>query len=278
MNRRCINLVNSFSFLFFATALAQNNLDYSSAFFTYLKQQNLYTEQIAYLTAIQPKCENFICSDTISLTKASCFYAINDTSTCSLLIDSVKNTTVFSDAKYNNIYVSLLFLQKKIPRLKKYLAIVDSTKLFNRQAKVFLSILQRKKIDPTYNDSLLLNDYQTQQILNRYSTQKNKSPWLAGLLSGVVPGLGKLYIGYKLQALSAFTTNILMGSQMTEAIIKSGFKSFHFIYTCSLFSVFYIANITGSILAVKKKKRDHLNQLNDEIISYYNRCLNSYTN
>ena len=278
MNHRCIKLANSFFLFFVCSAFAQNNIPYSTEFYTYLKQQHLYTEQITYLNTVQPVCGNVVCADTLFLTKALCFYALNDTNACSRMVDSIKTLSSFSDKNFQENYFSLLFSQKKIWLLKKNILMVDTNLLFNRQSKFFLQIVCREKIATTPCDTMVLNDYPLQGILNRYKHQSHKSPMVAGLLSAVVPGLGKLYAGYKYQALSAFTTNVFFASQAVEAIVKSGFKSGHFIYTCSIFSLYYVGNIVGSVLAVKKKKRDYLNQLDDEIIYYYSSRLGAYTN
>ena len=278
MNHRCTRLVNSF-FLFFAcAAFAQNNLPYSPEFYNYLKQQQLYSEQLTYLNTVQAPCDNVLCADTFFLSKALCLYALDDTGKCAGAVDSIKTLSSFLNGELQENYFSLLFALKKFPALKKNLPLADTNLTFNRQSKIFLQILCREKITATSRDSALLNEYPLQGMLSRYNHQKRKSPMVAGLLSAVIPGSGKLYAGYKYQAISAFTTNVFFGAQMAEAIIKSGFKSVHFAYACSIFSLYYVGNIVGSVMATKKKKRDQLNQLDDEILFYYSSHLGAYSN
>jgi hypothetical protein len=90
---------------------------------------------------------------------------------------------------------------------------------------------------------------------------KYKSPFVAGSLSAIIPGLGKLYAGKPKQGLTAFLPVAIFGLQAYEAYSKAGAKSARFVVFGSLFTVFYIGNIWGSALSV------HIvnNEINEEI-------------
>lgn len=90
---------------------------------------------------------------------------------------------------------------------------------------------------------------------------KRRSGFLAGCMSAVIPGLGKIYSGKTRQGLSSFLPVTLLGAQVFEAYKRSGVKSIRFILSAGLFSVFYIGNIWGSVLSVSVSR----NEINDEI-------------
>jgi hypothetical protein len=83
---------------------------------------------------------------------------------------------------------------------------------------------------------------------------KRKSPFVAGLLSTVVPGLGKVYAGNNGQALASFLTCGLMGAITVENSYRLGMKHPQTLFFGSLFTVFYIGNIWGSAVSVQLVK------------------------
>jgi hypothetical protein len=80
--------------------------------------------------------------------------------------------------------------------------------------------------------------------------------FVAGCLSAVVPGLGKVYAGNNGQALATFLTCGLFGAIATENIIKQGIKNPQSIFFTGMFGLFYIGNIWGSALSVQLVKTE----------------------
>lgn len=80
---------------------------------------------------------------------------------------------------------------------------------------------------------------------------KRKSPLLAGLMSAVIPGSGKFYAGYRGQAISAMVPTFIFAAAAAESYHRAGPKSAQFITAASLFGIFYVGNIWGSVLSVK---------------------------
>ena len=85
---------------------------------------------------------------------------------------------------------------------------------------------------------------------------KRKSMFVAGCLSAVVPGLGKVYAGNNGQALATFLTCGLFGTVAAENIIKQGINNPQAIFFTSMFGLFYIGNIWGSALSVQLVKTE----------------------
>jgi hypothetical protein len=83
---------------------------------------------------------------------------------------------------------------------------------------------------------------------------KRKSPFLAGTLSAMVPGLGKVYAGNNGQALASFLTCGLMAAVAGENYYRLGITHPQTIFFSGLFGFFYLGNIWGSAISVQLVK------------------------
>lgn len=95
---------------------------------------------------------------------------------------------------------------------------------------------------------------------------KRRSPLLAGALSAVVPGLGKIYAGKTKQGLASFFPVALLGVQAFENIHKRGIKNGFSLFYTGLFSVFYIGNIWGSVLSVQITQQETYHEIDNRIL------------
>lgn len=92
---------------------------------------------------------------------------------------------------------------------------------------------------------------QFDEAVDELAAQKRKKPLTAGLLSVVVPGAGKAYLGkWGTGALTLLGMGGL-GIQAWEGYRKGGVKSPQFIVFSGLFAVFYVSNIYGSVTQAK---------------------------
>lgn len=78
-----------------------------------------------------------------------------------------------------------------------------------------------------------------------------KSMWTAGLLSSIVPGLGKVYYGKTGEGISAFITNVTLGLVFYENLKKDGITDYKTIIFGTLFTTFYVGNIWGTVIGLK---------------------------
>jgi len=107
---------------------------------------------------------------------------------------------------------------------------------------------------------ILLKQYREQ-----YASIKMKSPWMAGLLSAAVPGLGKIYAGKPNQGLSSFFTVGLFALQAWEAYYRQGINT-PGLYISGAFALgYYISNIWGSALSVKIKNQEELYEVDQRL-------------
>lgn len=145
---------------------------------------------------------------------------------------------------------------------------------FKTRNTAWLSTVENLSDQAAYCLSLLTNkpdslkNKQGYQRLNiRYTEWQNvekKSEFLAGFLS-LVPGLGKLYCGYRKQAFMSFIANIGLGAITLEALLKRGPEDAMFYAAVALTATFYGGSIYGTVNSLQKEKKDRLDALYLEI-------------
>ncbi|MEP7265165.1 MAG: hypothetical protein ABI772_11735 [Bacteroidota bacterium] len=96
-------------------------------------------------------------------------------------------------------------------------------------------------------------------------SSKRKSPFVAGALSAVVPGLGKVYTGKKGEGLAAFLKVVPLAAIALENYNKHGWKDPQFLIFGSLFGLFYVGNIWGSTLSAQIVYNERINEINHNI-------------
>jgi hypothetical protein len=105
-----------------------------------------------------------------------------------------------------------------------------------------------------------------QKISEDLKKHKNKSPLIAGVLSGIIPGSGKFYSGKKGEAISAFIATAGLGLVTWENYKKSGLNSFKTIAFGTAFAFSYVANIYGSIITVNILETEYRNNVKNSIL------------
>lgn len=108
------------------------------------------------------------------------------------------------------------------------------------------------------NDFYQLSGMEEKLNLNKEGLlkAKQKSPLAAGILSGIVPGAGKFYVGKIGEGYTTLLISTILGLQVREAYKKDGVSSARFKLFTGLFGVVYVANIWGSVISVKTYKRE----------------------
>jgi hypothetical protein len=277
MSLRCIILKISIGIFFFPSLSFAQTLSFDTLQFTrHLKQNHLFIEQASFNKNLQQiHANNPIIIDSLKLDLALIYYQLHLPDSCKSALLSISNNCCYSP-HLNHQYLSMLLVNKEYSIAQ---TVIDkspfmdtSYNLYRKSTELSLRILKRtltEKDTSTFAIPAPLLD-----IKNRYFSPPHYSPALAGVYSALIPGLGKLYIGYKNQALTAFISNTLLAAQATESYLKSGVKSPRFIITATVFSIFYTGNIIGSIVATKKKKKDYYNELDYEILNYYSADIN----
>ncbi len=137
-----------------------------------------------------------------------------------------------------------------------------------------LSLLKRDNYLFQKSNSYLTNTYyhftkpkqEFLQIKQTIDAFKPKSAVAAGLLSAVVPGLGKIYTKKTGEGIATFFKLALIGLPALEALNKKGVEDPRFIVFASIFSIGYVANIWGSVVSVSVRRREFNKKIDDQIL------------
>lgn len=93
-----------------------------------------------------------------------------------------------------------------------------------------------------------------------------RSPFIAGLLSAAVPGLGKVYAGKTGEGIAGFLYTLSFGATAYDFYRGAGPQSALFIISASVAGIFYIGNIWGSMVAVNRIKQEFHYEIDQRIL------------
>lgn len=96
--------------------------------------------------------------------------------------------------------------------------------------------------------------------------RRSKSPVLAGIMSGIVPGSGKIYAGKTGAGIASFVGNVGFGLITWENYNKRGLTNPKTLIFGSLFALNYISNIYGSVLTVKVSENEYNKNVQNQIL------------
>lgn len=105
-----------------------------------------------------------------------------------------------------------------------------------------------------------------EKIANDLLHHKKKSPFLAGIMSGVIPGSGKFYSGRKGEAISAFIATTGLGFVTFENHRKNGWNNFATIAFGTAFALSYVSNIYGAVLSARIVEIEYQNNVKNTIL------------
>lgn len=101
-------------------------------------------------------------------------------------------------------------------------------------------------------------------MLEVYKFSKHRSPALAGVLSTIVPGAGKIYTGRYNEAWSAFSLTLSAAFCAYRGFEKRGKESIYGWIFSGVTLGFYSGNIYGAIKSAVQYNRKTKNRLTDE--------------
>lgn len=234
-------------------------------FYEYLTKSGFHEEALTWFQnqPITPKDEDRIC---LEISKH--YFALKQYAQAEIYlhrINQIKDTGTLDFA------LGIAFLNLDTSQIECYSKKYGNLLSYSKQKTIhlLLCVIESEKINPEefISDSTILLDNDLKNIVLTYTKHKKKSPALAGLLSSLIPGLGKLYLGYKYQAISAFTMNIAFGAILFEWFYRSSGIA-KWIVPLPVTAVFYTGNILGSVLLAKKMEIDFKKNLNENIKTY----------
>lgn len=103
----------------------------------------------------------------------------------------------------------------------------------------------------TYGDFALADEERTLDMI-AHSAPRNLSPWVAGVASAVVPGLGQIYAGNIGEGVASFLLVGAMAALTAESWAKADSPAnLRTILYGSVGALLYVGNICGSVASVK---------------------------
>ncbi len=229
-------------------------------FVNHLVFNDLLVEHEAYLSRIEKEFGSF---DSLNYYRAK--LAILKQEDLEFIEYSLaSNNLVYSDTNLVNFMSSSLL--KRSRRLTNiWLDHVPSSywSLKTRNIKKSILLVENTTLDASFLKPHL--KYYYDDFIN-YNKRK---PWLAGVMSAIIPGLGKLYNGRPRSFRASLLVNAFFGFQMYEAINKKGINNYYSILSTGIFSVFYLSNIYGSFYDLKRVKIEKKKNFLDEVANYY---------
>ena len=104
------------------------------------------------------------------------------------------------------------------------------------------------------------------QINKELETHRSKSPLLAGVMSGILPGSGKIYAGKTGAGIASMIANIGFGLITWENYRKSGIGNVKTVFFGSIFAANYVSNIYGSVISVRVIENDYRDAKHNQIL------------
>lgn len=122
---------------------------------------------------------------------------------------------------------------------------------------------QLKQLQLIYTSSLFPENYSAESFpdfirgdFRKFQRANTKKPYVAAILSSVLPGTGKLYIGSKKSFLMTLLSLSIMGLQAAESYSKLGIQHPLTLINLGFFCSFYGANIVGSFRETNRRKKE----------------------
>jgi tetratricopeptide (TPR) repeat protein len=151
----------------------------------------------------------------------------------------------------------------------------DDKQLFKTSASIFNTDFEAaKSYLRLINDSTNVLAVNYNRIVDEGLYGKRKSPFLAGALSTVTPGLGRVYSGDWKDGLVSLIFTAGMAFQSYRGFDQGGIKSAKGWIYGGVGAGFYLGNIYGSVKSAKNKNKKKTNLLQHEASTLFNAYYN----
>lgn len=263
-NKRLLTVIATL-LLFFGKLSAQSTDD--MRFASYLLKMNLDSEFVHLMKETKfTTTDSNSKADSIHWLKAQYFDKNEQIDSAYFHFKTIPdNSPLFEKSKYWATYEFMRLNTAAKIDLNQSDTISQMGKTFQLGALLFNRNIPQFEQKRTMGNSLELNTFK--DTYNELKLHKKKSGFVAGTLSAIIPGLGKVYAGKKYEGISNFLPVTVMAAQFYEAARKSHTKAdARFIISATLFSVFYIGNIWGSALSVSVARQEFDNKIDNEIL------------
>lgn len=252
--------------------LAQYSTKQRFEFAHHLIKSNDFDEALIELNLLENKTD----SDSLYYLKGWSLYSLKQLESSAYNLRKVKPESSFYHkshffAAYNYVHtqnyneakqvLNQIKLNQKLVQLKNFE--ISGIALLERDLDTYeTSRLKTQNILPALQTEVVNLNKLHASIKNR----KPKKMWLAGLMSAVVPGSGKIYAGKTGEGIASMLMVTSMGLVTWENHRKLGIKNFKTILFGSIFTIFYVGNIYGSVFSVKISNEEFNHEMDQKIL------------
>lgn len=241
----------------------------------YLVNSGMYRDALVLFRSDPP--DSCVYSDSILFLKGWSFYNLKQLDSASVTFSKIGiRSPLFLKSSFYSAYCNTYL--GKISKAREVLNTLTSPDSVHNELKLTelagINLLQRDLIG--YSDisksfsgkryTLVENQKKLNEIYQEMKSFNPKSPWVAGLLSAGVPGLGKIYAGKYGSGVSAMITVSILGLVTWENYRKAGIDNPKTIVAGSLFSIAYLANIYGSVYSIKSYRDEFYERMDYRIL------------
>lgn len=229
-----------------------------SGFVAHLTKNNLSAELSHYLSS------HTVAADTSAYYWMRYHYQFGSNST--LVSEAIRAKGLLRRDTGLLLQYSVTYLDPQQQLTKSWFeSVLDSGMLVNESLRtVHLTYCLSQNPDPQATVPKVLEaDY-----LNLVKAAKKK-PYIAGTLSAIIPGLGLLYVNKPRACLNNLVFLGAMGVQTFESAKILGWKHPLTLVNSGFFTGFYLVNIIGSVLEVRKNYHEKSNQFLIHAARYY---------
>jgi len=245
--------------IFFSRANAQNTTFCDLKFINHLLRTGYFEEALFLLDSSD--CSSFQINDSVNYLRGWSYFSLNMPVSSSENLLKIKPTSslypkshfyaAFNYAQTGNFIKAIEVLEKIEVSTFNQISLknfeIAGMQLLRGDLTAFDEWSDKNAGNqPEINESAI----NIMKVYSEIKSHKGKSPFLAGLLSGIIPGSGKLYAGKKGEAIATFISTAGIGLVTWENYRKRGIKNFNTIAFGTIFAISYMANIYGSAFSV----------------------------
>lgn len=261
----------------FASATAQDTISRELKFVRHLIDREEYSDAIYYITTRLNAEYPMPVRDSLNFYKGWGYYSIKKLNLSANALSEVSSNSPFFFksrffAAYNYSHLGIIPVSERlITDLKMPINFeplrnfeLAGNSLLKRDLKGFDTLF--RKIETNSQFSFDLEKNKLKDFASEISLHKNKSMFIGGLMSALLPGAGKVYAGKTGEGISTFIIVGAAGLTAWENYHKLGIDHAKTILFGSLFAVLYIGNIYGAVFTVKLVNEEFNHEMDNKIL------------
>ncbi len=260
------------------SVISQNKgqFDHEISFARHLMGRGHFKEALFVLEDLKP--EKNPQKDSLNFLLGRILYGQKDLETSARYLTKVSNESPFFHqslffAAYNHAYLNNTNISGELLFSTDFSS--DARLIYMRNFQYSgLALLDRdmesfQKIRKKLNNEFFLTQAEEKNFISYYEQIKNypqKSPYLAGFMSMLIPGAGKIYAGKTSEGIANFLYTGALLATTYDLYASFGAENPFFIISAIVSGIFYTGNVWGSMVAVKRVQNEFNYEIDQRIL------------